>query len=189
VKEPDESAAAQGDSVESGCPIKMGGFGSGLRCGRKIHVAPDGVDEKPVCLMHSKDPRKQSGPLFDAFMLEFERILENAGEKVARFERFVFPQLIFSGRKFQAICIFNSVTFTQRAVFNNAIFTQRANFGAATFTKGADFNLATFTQGANFVRATFTQDSIFLRATFTQLTFFNDAIFTQRAIFDEATFT
>ena len=88
-KEPDGSTAAA-DGGEAGCPIERG-FPA-QRCGRKLHVALDGVDEKPVCLMHSKDPIKQSGPLFDAFWFEFERILEAAGDGAAHFERFVFPE-------------------------------------------------------------------------------------------------
>jgi hypothetical protein len=73
-KAPDESAAVEGDEVEVGCPISMYYHGFGPRCGRKLHVAPEGVDEKHVCLMHSNDPVKQSGPLFEEFRLEFERV-------------------------------------------------------------------------------------------------------------------
>ena len=51
---------------EPSCPIKIGIFGK-LKCGRKLHMAPDGIDEQPVCLMHSKDPAKHSGALFEAF--------------------------------------------------------------------------------------------------------------------------
>ena len=141
-----------------------------VRCGRKLHAMPDGVDEKPVCLMHSKDPRKQSGPLFDAFWREFERILEAAGEGEAHFERFVFPQLDLVGRKFRAICRFNKATFAEGANFSQANFTQHANFGEATFTKDGNFCAANFTQNADFYVTTFAQNANFRQTVFAQNT-------------------
>ena len=86
--EPVESAAAEGDSSEAGCPIRMGDFKDpdAPRCGRKLHEAPDGVDNTPVCLMHSQDPYKQSWPVSDDFWEEFERTLEAAGENEAHFD-------------------------------------------------------------------------------------------------------
>jgi hypothetical protein len=188
VKEPDESAAAEGDGVEAGCPVVMGYF-AGLRCARKLHVATDGVDEKSVCLMHSKDPGKQSGPLFDAFWLEFERILEDAGEGEAHFESFVFPNLKFIRRRFQAICRFDYATFTEGADFTNAAFTHNAYFRKAIFTQRAFFLYATFAQGADFSGTTFTQNAVFGYATFTQNAVFGWATFTQEAAFGHATFT
>src|SRR5580658_5463229 len=59
-REPIESQAAEVDSGEAGCPIQMGHLGGHPRCGRKLHVAPQGIDDEPVCLMHSKDPDKQT---------------------------------------------------------------------------------------------------------------------------------
>ena len=129
--EPDAPAVAEAES-EAGCPIGMGLYSSQI-CGRKLHAAPGGVDEQPVCLMHSKDINKQSGPLFDAFWLEFERTLEDAGEKEANFVRFVFPHANFSKREFRAICRFEGADFTQDAHFNEATFTQNAFFGEANF--------------------------------------------------------
>jgi hypothetical protein len=139
--------------------------------------------------MHSKDPNKQSGPLFDAFRLEFERILDEAGEGEAHFEHFVFPQLDLIGRKLLAICRFDSATFTQEANFLRATFTQKADFSGVIFNRNVDFNKATFLQNADFGGATFTQDANFSSATFIQKTDFTDAIFTQNAIFIAATFT
>jgi hypothetical protein len=211
-KEPDESAAAEGDSGESGCPMRMGYIGdlSAPRCRRKHHIAPDGVDEQPVCLMHSKDPNKQSGPLFDAFWREFEGILNRAGEGEAHFEFFVFPELFFRRREFLATCRFECATFTQDATFIDvtfekdadfryATFTEVANFLDATFRQNAHFSSATFTQGAvinatfwqdaDFSRATFTKNAIFVGATFTQDADFSGATFTQDANFLSATFT
>jgi hypothetical protein len=120
--EPFAPAASETES-EAGCPIEMG-LDSGPKCGRKLHAAPDGVDKQPVCLMHSKDPNKQSGQLFDAFWLEFERTLEEAEENEAHFEGFVFPRANFSERRFKAICRFDDATFTQNPHFFGATFTQ-----------------------------------------------------------------
>jgi len=216
--EPDESGAVEGDKVEAGCPITMGVkwmvvggdplFGDPI-CGRKLHVAQDRVDEEPVCLMHSKDLRKQSGPLFVTFLLEFERVLKDAGAGEAHFESFVFPQIDFRGREFHANCRFIGATFTQGADFKKAIFKQIAdfwgatfeqesNFTEATFTEDANFRNATFTQnsnskgpltqGANFINATFMSIANFVNATFTKDAYFYDTTFTQDADFREATF-
>jgi uncharacterized protein YjbI with pentapeptide repeats len=187
-KAPDESAAVEGDGVEVGCPISMYYHGFGPRCGRKLHVAPEGVDEKPVCLMHSTDPGKQSGLLFDTFWREFERVLEAAGDGEAHFDRFVFPKLDFSKRTFQAICLFDCATFTQNANFFKTTFTQNADFTGAAFTQYAYFWNATFTQAANFLRATFALDADFSNATFTQDANFFAATFTQAASFVDTTF-
>jgi uncharacterized protein YjbI with pentapeptide repeats len=198
--EPAESTVAKGDSGEAGCPIKMGRQNDSPRCGRRIHDAPDGVDERPVCLMHSNDPGKQSGPLCDAFWLEFERILDEAKEGEAHFERFIFPEIDFRDREFHAICRFDFATFTQDAHFNFAIFkqdasfikstfAQEANFLDAIFTQGTRFSLAIFTQEAIFQRATFIGDSSFIRTTFLQKAHFSYATFKQYADFGNATFT
>jgi uncharacterized protein YjbI with pentapeptide repeats len=184
---PDESAAPDGESGEAGCPVR-GGYISDPRCGRKLHVAPDGADEKLVCLMHSKDPGKQSAPLSDAFWREFERTLEAAGDSLAHFERFVFPILDFSDRKFQAICRFDCAIFTQNANFTGATFMQYAYFTGAAFTQYAYFRNATFRQAASFLRATFTLDAYFSDATFTQNANFFAATFTQAASFVDTTF-
>jgi hypothetical protein len=186
--EPDERATAEVDSGEAGCPIRMGHIDA-PRCGRKLYGAPDGIDEKPVCLMHSKDPKKQSGPLFDEFLSEFEGILQGAGEKVAHFEHFVFPLLKLGGRKFSASCWFTDAIFTQEADFAIANFTKTAHFHGATFTKDANFTFATFMQDAGFFSNTFAQGASFLHATFTQKADFWNTTFAQDAIFCEATFT
>jgi hypothetical protein len=198
-KEPDKSTEWEGEYGEAGCPISMGEYHGDVRCGREIHVAPDGVDEKPVCLMHSKDPQKQSGPLFDAFCSEFERVLGDAGQYLARFQRFVFPHLDLAGRYIEAICLFvkatftqdadfRKVTFTENAYFAGAIFTQDANFSDAAFTLNADFAGAIFTQNANFSSATFRQDARFCHATFMQSADCCTATFMQNADFSYATF-
>jgi uncharacterized protein YjbI with pentapeptide repeats len=186
-KEPDKSAAAEGDRSEADCPIRMG-FPP-RRCGRDIHAVPDGIDEKPVCLMHSKDPCKQSGQLFEAFRLEFERTLEAAKKGEAHFEYFVFPQLDLIGRKFQAICRFDFATFTRDAGFFETTFTGEANFYKAAFTQDADFNGASFTKEADFKDAIFTTGAVFCGAIFTQNAIFSGATFTRGALFNRVTFT
>lgn len=183
---PDGSAAAKSES-DALCPICI--RFNGLRYDRKLHTAPDGVDEQSVCLMHSKDPNKQSGPLFDAFWLEFERILGNAEENEAHFERFVFPHTNFSGKKFKAICRFDEATFTRDANFNRTTFEQDAYLNSATFTQDADFREVKFTQNAYFYGATFTQNARFHHAIFTLGAYFNSVTFTQNAFFRRASFT
>ncbi len=184
--DPDESAAVEGDSGEAGCPIEMGV--GGPRCRRKLHVTPDGVDEEPVCLMHSKDPHKKSGPLFDAFWLEFERILEVAGEGDAHFDHFVIPPHNFSGRTFHAICRFEKAIFAHDAIFFGATFNQNVIFWKTTFSKDAEFLGVTFKQKAFFDESTFKQHADFGGVAFTQNAGFIEAIFTLDADFGEATF-
>jgi uncharacterized protein YjbI with pentapeptide repeats len=190
VKEPNANAATEGNRGETGCPIWMDDF-YGVRCGRTLHVAPDGVDVKPVCLMHSQDPNKQSGPLFDAFWQEFERILKDAGEGEAYFVRFVFPRINFNFRlgTFQAICWFDYAIFTEYTNFLNVTFSKYVSFLCATFTQDAIFSEATFAQNADFWNTTFAQNAVFYKATFSQDANFNGATFEKDAAFGEATFT
>ena len=184
-KEPIESPVAKVDNGEAGCPIWID---DAPKCGRQIHVAPEGADEEPVCLMHSKDPHKLSDPLWDAFYEEFDRTLEAAGEGEAHFERFVFPQLDLSKEKLEATYRFTAATFTEDADFREATFTEDAGFNRATFTGDADFSGATFTGDADFSGATFTGDADFRGATFTGETDFSGATLTQPK-FSLATFT
>jgi len=174
--------AEEAGETMAGCPVKMD---NGLPCGRLIHHAPTGVDETPVCLMHSRDPNKSD----EEFQKEFESILEKAGDGVADFTRFVFPNADYSGREFKAVCIFQHATFTQNAVFRGATFTRRADFSWASFTQDAVFFGARFTQDADFLGAIFTQAAVFIRATFTQDVYFDGATFAQYAHFESATFT
>jgi hypothetical protein len=189
-KEPDASVVWEVGDGEAGCPIEMGSDVDLITriCGRKLHAPSHISDVKPVCLMHSKDPRKKSGRLFDEFFREFERTLDEAGEGEANFTRFVFPQLDFKGWKFQAICHFTGTTFTQDADFSHANFTQNATFSDACFTQDANFSEATFTQDAGFWRTTFMQDANFFSATFKKNADFFGATFTQGGDFFAATF-
>jgi hypothetical protein len=174
--------SAEQAPAEDGCPVKM----SGLRqCGRPVYAAPAGVDERPVCLMHSKDPAKSD----EEFQEEFERILAAAGDGVADFTEFVFPRAAYPERKFAARCIFRKAKFTQAADFYEATFTQAADFSAATFTQDAYFDEATFTQDAYFNAATFTQAADFNEATFGKDADFSGAAFARSADFSHAVFT
>jgi hypothetical protein len=47
--EPDAPVVAEAES-ELGCPVGMRYLDP--KCGRKLHAAPAGVDEQPVCLEH-----------------------------------------------------------------------------------------------------------------------------------------
>jgi hypothetical protein len=202
VEEPEilyeERAAAGNDPEEAGCPIERG-YPRGI-CGRKLHKAPDGVDNQPVCLMHSKDSRKRSGPLFKEFWRIFELVLEEAGEGLAEFDQFSFPELNLAGRTFEAYCRFDGATFTQNADFSHATFTQKADFTLAAFMQNAILKTATFWQHAVFCEATFSQDADFSGSTFTWNADFSranfmrgsnfaNATFTQKARFYQATFT
>jgi len=194
---PPQVSAEQGEAeeapAEAGCRVPMH---RGRRCWRPSYTAPAGVDEEPVCLMHSKDPNKSN----EEFQKEFERILAAAGDGVADFTGFVFPRAAYQERKFAARCIFVEATFTQDAYFvgatfaqiayfSEAKFTQDADFGEAKFTHHAFFDRATFTQGANFVGATFTQVAAFSEGTFVQAATFFGTAFTQGAYFAGAKFT
>jgi hypothetical protein len=154
-------------------------------CGRAIHSAPADVDQKPVCLMHSRDPNKRK----DDFQREFERILKEARRGIADFTEFVFPRANFSENKFHAQCIFRRATFSQDANFSKAEFRRKADFSRATFSQNAKFIGATFSQNANFSEAKFTQNARFVGATFTQSADFSLAEFTQDAEFRWAKFT
>jgi hypothetical protein len=57
----------------------------GKPCGRAIHRAA-GRDDEAACLMHLHDPDKNDSD----FQIEFEAILEAAGDGVADFTGFVF---------------------------------------------------------------------------------------------------
>ena len=147
------------EGKDGGCPVEMY---MGGRCGRAIYHAPAGVDNEPVCLMHSRNPNKDDAE----FQAEFERILREAGEGVADFSGFVFPGAAYAYRELKPYCFFSWATFMQRADFRWATFAQDVHFREAKFTQGADFLRATFTQGTDFRWAKFTKAAGFSQATF-----------------------
>lgn len=173
---------------EAGCPIERGLFEI-VKCGRKLHAAPQGIDEQPVCLMHSKDEQKQSGQLFEEFWRVFEEILNEAGDTEAHFERFVFPGFQPTTRNFRAICLFDGATFTQMADFYSATFARSASFCRATFVHSADFELAQFENKADFNGAKFKGKVDFSDVGFGKAADFTRAIFTKRVYFGSASFT
>jgi uncharacterized protein YjbI with pentapeptide repeats len=187
-----ERQLAGNKTDEQVCSAEMGR--GGRKCGRPLHTAPQGSDEKPVCLMHSKDPNKSAGELFEAFWREFEMVLEGG----AHFEGFRFPKLDLEDRLFgPMICRFEGATFMQNADFTSATFAEDVDFAGTTFTLGARFSGTTFKKKADFTGATFTQKANFHSATFGQAYFgratfgnvnFTHAIFDQVVDFTRATF-
>jgi hypothetical protein len=148
--EPDEFPLGEDDTSETDCCWIMMGPTSQLRCSRPLHAAPEGVDEKPVCLMHSQDPNKRSGALFEAFWKEFDKILEEAGEGEASFECLVFPCVDFFSKNFNAVCSFDNAVFTEAASFSSATFRRGIKCENVTFMHFADFRGVTFKQTADF---------------------------------------
>jgi uncharacterized protein YjbI with pentapeptide repeats len=164
------------------CGVKMS---DDKPCGRPIHSVPE-HDQRPVCLMHSKDPAKSDAE----FQAEFERILteaERAGT-LADFTRFVFCNADYVNRTFVPPCCFGGAIFTKTAGFHSATFTQDAGFMHVTFTKDASFSSAKF-KDAFFSFATFTQDAQFHNARFTQDADFKFVTFAKSATFEKARFT
>jgi uncharacterized protein YjbI with pentapeptide repeats len=166
----------------------MNYFDAGPTCCRLVHNAPAGVDPVPVCLMHSNDPNKQSGPLFDEFWRHFEIILANAGEGPAHFDRFVFPRLDLRGRTINSFCQFVKATFSQDADFSHVTFTQDPQFSGASFLKRAVFNKTIFQKGATFSSATFADVARFREATFDGISYFLLTAFLQDSSFRETQF-
>jgi uncharacterized protein YjbI with pentapeptide repeats len=198
--EPAIPSGPAGNDGDAACAVWMNYFDGGLKCGRPLHNAPAGADPTPVCLMHSNDPGKQIGLLFDEFRKQFETILKDAGDGSARCERFVFPRVDLRGHTIKAICQFVRATFTQEADFSGTTFTQEPQFGGATFLKRAVFEKAKFPKGATFSGATFADVAMFreaifdgsgyfLVATFLQDAYFREAIFNGDALFLGASFT
>lgn len=213
-EEKPKEAAQETETPERGCPVEM--FWN-PQCGRPIYEAPRGVDELPVCLMHSHDREKDNG----AFQAEIDRILLRTGLGIADFTGFFFPRAKYLGRVFEAKCFFQRATlndanfcnsvfmqhahfigatfrvhvnflnaqFQQTADFLEAVFDCEAWFGDVVFTDEADFRETKFTRGADFRGAAFTQGAKFYRTTFTEKADFGQATFSQGANFEDATFT
>ena len=193
----DESVLARNEAAENECLVEM--VVGRRTCRRPIRHAPADLNERPVCLMHSKDPRKAKGELFEAFSREFEAILEAAGASAAHFEGFSFPELDLKGRSFESSCQFAGAFFLQDADFTGATFIRRADFFGANFKQGANFHKVTFNaestfqtvvfkSSANFIDTEFGGRANFFEATFTQGADFVRATFGDGASFDGATF-
>lgn len=124
-------------------------------CDRKVHHSPKGTDREPVCLMHSKDPAKSFGDLYDNFWKEIDALVDAAGNGVACFEKMVFPELRFGRNEIQCECN-----------FEQAIFRQYAEFDGLTFRRRANLQLAIFEQDASFVDVCFDNDADFCMSSF-----------------------
>src|SRR5580704_14913871 len=142
--EPAIPSGPAGNDGDAACAVWMNYFDGGLKCGRPLHNAPAGADPTPVCLMHSNDPGRQIGLLFDEFRKQFETILKDAGDGSARCERFVFPRVDLRGHTIKAICQFVRATFTQEAAFSGTAFTQEPQFGGAPFSSALSLRRRNF---------------------------------------------
>lgn len=161
-----------------------------LPCGRPLYDALPGMDNRPVCLMHSRDPNKHPGEFQDgihAILNSFSP--HNRSPELFDFTRFVFPTTDFTGSKLKKEVSFRLATFTQDANFSGATFTENANFSLATFSQNAYFGRATFSQNADFLGARFTTFVDFSLARFTHNAFFGGALFNQYANFGGAVVT
>ena len=162
------------DAPQDVCPVWMG---DNKPCGRDLYTAPSGTDERPVCLMHSQDPRKDATKLWE----EIKAILGsystyNRLTDWLDFSSFVFLAADFNGQKFAKHANFSYTTFAQHADFTAATFTECARFYGAKFSADARFNGATFTQDAEFSRVAF-GEAAFYAATFTEYANFEAATF------------
>ena len=179
------------------CPIKM----EAGACGRSIHTVPQGIDDVPVCLMHSKDPVKHTGnPLYSKFFLAFKDILKTAGQGTADFTKFVFPYLSLRSTSIDPECRFHEavfeeavdlyeVEFKRNGVVHRSHFSEITFVFARHFQRGnTDFEFVKFCDGANFHGAIFHQSATFFGSEFNGIAIFLDAVFKDEAEFNSITF-
>lgn len=193
-------------TTDRACDVEMTPFEeSPVVCGREIYDAPEGLDAKPVCLMHSEDPNKDT----DSFQREIERIVIDF-PTVANFAEFVFPRnwsgevvdiykCCFRGAQFHGNpwfghgygedVDFSGSCFMGGAYFFSTVFKGRADFSNARFMNEADFNRANFAETVNFDGAVFVRDSNFGGAVFSGNAHFFGCEFQGKARFDEALFS
>jgi Pentapeptide repeats (9 copies) len=165
----------------NGCPVEMH---DGKPCGRPVYNALAGVDERPVCLMHSVDPDKDEG----WFQYEFRRVLNDNSQGVADFTRFVFPSSYYSTREFSSTCLFRNAKFLKVANFMKASFARDADFSEAEFAHGAIFTGAAFWKKCHFVRCKFSKEARFSETDFRDAACFTEARFDGEASFSLAKF-
>jgi hypothetical protein len=174
------------DAPQNACPV---GMSDNKPCGRDFYTAPTGIDKHPVCLMHSRDPKKDA----TAFWKEITAILDGSStyhrpKDWFDFTRFVFLAADFNRQEFAKHAYFYEATFAQHADFRAAMFTESARFYSTTFSADVRFGGATFTQGSDFSRVTFFRDATFYAATFTQFANFEAATFFRTISFSRAKF-
>lgn len=180
-------------------------------CGRPVHDAPDGTDKIPVCLMHSNDPNKRSGQLFEDFRRCIEETIaiaeagipygssvgigdENldslpreAVNNIADFGGFVFPDMPL-GRKIRCRCQFRNAKFSGPASFQYVEFGGGVDFSHAVFEKRTRFYKSVFLGKATFANAIFEEFAEFSEVIFSDVTDFLNTIFRKSVYFDKATF-
>jgi uncharacterized protein YjbI with pentapeptide repeats len=157
-------------------------------CGRPVHRAKHKADTEPVCLMHSKDPEKLSGPLYSEFLLEFNDILDAAGTGTADFTKFVFPHLSLRSREIEPVCIFSMAVFEEQVELINVHFKRDVDFFEAKFVGQISCRPVEFHGKADFLAATFSENANFGFATFHKSADFEDTSFLKGAIFRNTPF-
>jgi uncharacterized protein YjbI with pentapeptide repeats len=163
-------------------------MGYGVVCQRPVHDGPADMGGTPVCLMHSSDPEKFRGGLFEKFWEEFEGMLVRVGSGEALFDRFVFPRISLRNAEITAKCSFRYAVFAEVGDFREVKFTQHAQFSKARFKQFVCFSGASFAEGADFSLAEFSEDADFASVRSEQSTNFSGAKFEQSANFSRATF-
>lgn len=147
-------------------------------CGRPMYAAPNGVDEVPVCVMHSRDQGKKEGDLYQQFQREFVATLADAGDGIADFTKYVFPELRFPYPEVKAECY-----------FADAVFWKQVNLFGVNFKRDVWFVAARFEQGWFSKRTVFEKLASFHQATFCEQTrFAKETVFRGEAVFSEAGF-
>ncbi len=157
-------------------------------CGRAVHRAKVKADATPVCLMHSRDSDKHSGPLYAEFLLEFNDILDAAGTGTADFTGFVFPHLFLRSREIEPECIFSSAVFEEDVELAEVTFKRNVDFFEAKFLGQFICRPAIFEGKADFLAATFERTSFSGSTVFKQDVEFGEAIFHQFANFKNTPF-
>jgi uncharacterized protein YjbI with pentapeptide repeats len=171
----------------NGCGVRMS---DGHPCSRPLHAASTKFDPKPVCIMHSHDPKKPQ----DEFDAEIKAIFSgesehHKAEDSFNFTKFVFPSChVFNFNRFHRNVDFTFATFSQDALFANAQFTEGANFTGVQFAKVANFRGAKFCRLGNFGQATFLKVANFGATMFCQNANFGEARFRKGAEFRDAKF-
>jgi len=143
---------------------------SALGCHRQAHVAPQDVDKRLLCLIHSRDEHKD----VDQFSREFDSMLPRAGGDVDCSD-FVFPRDFPVPKEFNA-----------RPNFESAIFLGDVDFHKVTFQFGAIFNLVHFEGRVQFDRCIFAGVASFDYALFAGPTSFEKTVFNGAAQFNHA---
>ena len=168
-----------------GCPIVMA---DGKPCGRPLHQDQSELDNRPVCVMHSRDTKKRGGD-FGENMNAILQCCSTANRISSRFDftGFVFPHFEFR-QNYDRVVIFKNAIFILLADFSGSSFATEVDFSDATFMLGARFNKVTFKSNSKFSQATFRGDVDFTQSTFQGAVDFSGASFGQLANFSGINF-